>query len=477
MTRRAGCYLRISSDRTGEGLGVTRQREDTHALAERNGWTVLRDYVDNDVSASTGRRRPEYEAMLDDIRTGALEAVVVWDIDRLTRRPIEIEQFIELADDHGIALASVGGDVDIATDSGRLHLRIKGSVARSEVDSKSRRQKRQRQQSAEAGMRSGGPRPFGYSADGMHLHPDEAPVLADMYHQYLADQSLGGVATSLNKREITTPKGHAWTYASVKSVLANPRNAGLRGVRRLRPGKDGRSGLRERWHEIVGPAAWPGVVDEATFTAALNLLKGRHRAINTHPTNSTKYLLSGLALCGVCGRQVVTGNREGTRILRCPSLSHVSRRADRIEEFVTKVLLARLSRPDAIAAFAPPGKEPIDLTAIRTQQAALQTRLSEAAADYAELAIDRTAYHAIRGRIQEQLTELDRQLVQAGQVDPVAPLLGSERPDEVWADLSITAQRRILDRLMTVTVLPGSAGQPGGSRFNADTVRITWRES
>lgn len=60
MTRRAGIYVRISEDRAGAGLGVERQREDCVALADRLGWQVIETYVDNDVSAFTGRDRPEY---------------------------------------------------------------------------------------------------------------------------------------------------------------------------------------------------------------------------------------------------------------------------------------------------------------------------------------------------------------------------------------------------------------------------------
>jgi hypothetical protein len=52
---RAAIYVRISSDRTGAGLGVARQEEDCRALCERLGWQVVRVYPDNDVSAYSGK--------------------------------------------------------------------------------------------------------------------------------------------------------------------------------------------------------------------------------------------------------------------------------------------------------------------------------------------------------------------------------------------------------------------------------------
>ena len=68
MTR-AAVYLRISSDPSGQQLGVTRQREDCAKLCAAKGWTPV-EYLDNDVSASNGKHRPAYEQMLADIESG-----------------------------------------------------------------------------------------------------------------------------------------------------------------------------------------------------------------------------------------------------------------------------------------------------------------------------------------------------------------------------------------------------------------------
>lgn len=85
-------YARISSDQDGTALGVNRQLEDCRRLAGDLGWPVGEEYVDNDVSAFSGKRRPGYEQMLADIADGSRDAVIVYHADRLTRRPIELEQ-------------------------------------------------------------------------------------------------------------------------------------------------------------------------------------------------------------------------------------------------------------------------------------------------------------------------------------------------------------------------------------------------
>jgi DNA invertase Pin-like site-specific DNA recombinase len=78
----AAVYLRISEDRSGEQLGVTRHREDCLALCQSKGWHPV-EYLDNDTSATSGKPRPAYEKMLADVREGRLGAVVAWDLDRL----------------------------------------------------------------------------------------------------------------------------------------------------------------------------------------------------------------------------------------------------------------------------------------------------------------------------------------------------------------------------------------------------------
>jgi site-specific DNA recombinase len=168
---KAAIYTRISSD-VGTALGVARQEEDCRRLAAQRGWTIVNVYVDNDVSASTGQRRPAYQQLLEDLSEGLVEAVIVWDLDRLHRRPIELEEFLDLADRHNVALASVGGDVDLATPQGRMVARIKGAVARQEVEQISRRLRRKQLELAQAGkVSNGGIRPYGYAPDRMTVVP------------------------------------------------------------------------------------------------------------------------------------------------------------------------------------------------------------------------------------------------------------------------------------------------------------------
>jgi site-specific DNA recombinase len=96
LVPRVGAYARISSDREGDGLGVERQLEDCERLADRRGWEIVERFVDDDVSAWSGKHRPEYERCLAALRSGELDGLLVYDLDRLHRQPRELEEFIDL---------------------------------------------------------------------------------------------------------------------------------------------------------------------------------------------------------------------------------------------------------------------------------------------------------------------------------------------------------------------------------------------
>ena len=73
---------------------MERQIKDCKALCADRGWIVAEVFIDNDVSATSGKRRPEYQRLLRAIESGDIDAVAVWDLDRLTRRPAELESFV-----------------------------------------------------------------------------------------------------------------------------------------------------------------------------------------------------------------------------------------------------------------------------------------------------------------------------------------------------------------------------------------------
>ncbi|WP_218938435.1 recombinase family protein [Modestobacter altitudinis] len=145
-------YARISQDRDGDGLGVQRQVDDCRAEVGRRGWTVGEVYIDDDVSAYSGKKRPAYARMLQDLSDGRRDAVVVWHMDRLHRRPIELEQFAATCTQAGVSdVVTLHGDMNLGSGDGLLVARLLAAVAANESDSKRRRGRRKMQELADTG--------------------------------------------------------------------------------------------------------------------------------------------------------------------------------------------------------------------------------------------------------------------------------------------------------------------------------------
>ena len=216
----AGVYARISSDRDGDNLAISRQLADCRALAEGRGWKVVEEYVDSDISAYSGKQRPAYRRLLEEIEAGLVEAVVVYHADRLHRHPRELEDFISLCERTGTMMATVSGDVDLSTHEGQLMARIQGAVARKASDDMSRRIQRKHEEIAQAGRSSGGgTRPFGYESGHRAVRPAEAAIIRECAERALAGDSLRSICTDLNGRGVETVMGTQWSPQTLRRIL------------------------------------------------------------------------------------------------------------------------------------------------------------------------------------------------------------------------------------------------------------------
>jgi site-specific DNA recombinase len=465
MSTPAAKYRRISNDREGRELGIERQDQDLDDLGVRRGLTYVGDYFDNDISASTKSRkpRPGYQRMLADAKAGRFKVIAAYTTSRITRRPREFEDLIDLAVQHGIEFQYVRSpEFDLSTAQGRRVARTLAAQDAGEAEETSERVARAALQRAERGEWHGGHRAFGYTRDGMSVDPAEAAHLVYAYGQLLAGVPTSSIARDLTARGITATTGNPFTYSTLARMLRNPRNCALRVHR----------------GEIVGPASWPAIVDESTWRAAVAILTDPARRTTTG--NRASYLLSGLAICGGCGRTITSGgvkrSSAGTttyrRIYVCRANKCVGRRQDWVDEFVGAVVVERLSRPDARDLLV--DEQTPDLAALRTEAAALRVRLDELADAFASDEITRMQLTRATEKMRGRLDEIEAAQVHVSRAPVLAELVTAEDVGAAWTALPLDRQRAVVDVLMTVTLHPGGGGR---RTFDPSKVEITWRTS
>lgn len=461
MSTRAAIYARISSD-DGSALGVGRQLQDCEQEAKRRGWVVADNYVDNDVSASRGAPRPEYERMLAHVRAGHLGAIVVWDVDRLTRTPRELEDVIDFADKHRLKLASVGGEIDLSTEQGRLTARLKGDVARYEVEQSSRRLKRKAAELVAAGAPNG-PRPYGYDrvrVDGVAqnvINPAEAAMVREAAERVLAGEGLWRIVNDLTARGYVTQRGGPWQTQTLRRALLKPALAGLRTYR----GK------------IVGEAAWEPILDRATFDRLTAKLTDPARRTSNRGT-AVRYLLSGIALCGKCHRSMVGTARFEYTYRTFPNryvCNHagchgVSKKMQPIDEYIEAVVVAILQR-DGVRLL---GGDKTAARAAREEVETLKAKLSLAADQFAEDAITADQLARITARLRPALDDARHRLAAAQPADEFARFATGDVAT-AWGEADIQIKRAIINLLMTITIDPSGPGNP----TSTESVRVDWK--
>jgi DNA invertase Pin-like site-specific DNA recombinase len=412
MTK-VGIYVRISDDRAGSGLGVARQEEDCRTLAATKGWEVADVYTDNDLSAYSGKRRPSYERLLEDLRAKTIAGVVAWHPDRLHRRPVELEAFIDLVNSVGAVIETVqAGEFDLSTATGRMTARIVGAVARHESEHKSERHKAKARQLARAGKNhGGGTRPYGFDDDRFTIRETEAELIRDLARRVIAGDSLRSLAAELNQRAVKTATGVPWSTIVLRRMLTSGRI----------------TGLREHEGEVVAEAVWPAILDRGTWETVRGILLDPGRRLKH---TSRRYLLTGgIAVCGLCQASLVARPKDDKR--RCyvcasgPNFygcGKIRMLADWLEGYVVEVMLAGLEGDGLARAMAGDTEKDVSGAGIELQR--VEARLDQLAGLFAAGRIEQREWLEARQGLQRRKEMLVAALATAGQRSALVRLAG-----------------------------------------------------
>jgi len=447
-------YLRISQDRTGEQLGVERQEKECRTLAERIGLEVTHVYRDNDISATSGKHRPGFEEMLVDHP----EIIIAWHQDRLLRLTSDLEKVIKLEVPIYMVTA---GTLDLSTPAGRAVARTVAAWSQYEGEQKALRQKAANVQRAHDGQWQFSNRPYGYERVNrkVKIVEEEAAVIREAFTRYIAGESYYSIVADFNERGILTMAGKKWSITQLRERLHNPAYAGIRTYK-------GETVATGKWEPLITLEEWEN------FKLATQQRKSRHDW-----SNKAKYLLSGLAICGICGERLMArpeyrrrqsdGTKPVVMTYQCISRWCVSRKLEPVDELVRKLILGRMTHPDILQALTPS----VDVTPWVKESQELRNRRDGLAALLAEGSLPVSAVREQSRSLQKQIDKLQQRINDVGGGDEVAILAQADNREAHWDNLLTPSQRRnIVSKLMTVTINK----QAGTRVFNADDIHIEW---
>lgn len=457
---KAVIYARVSSDPRQLGRSVAEQEQECRAVAARNGWDVTRVFVDNDRSASryATKERPAFAELIQYIELGAVQALVTWEASRLQRDLAAYVKLRELCWRNGVLWNYSGRTYDLSRADDRRMSAIDAVMAEGESDQTRERVLRAVRANAERG-RPHGRLTYGYrrvyDPDTRELRSQivddaQAAVLSETASRFLAGESFYALAREYETRGTPAPAGTHWHPTNLRRLLMNPAYIGKRVHRGV----------------IVGDADWPAIFTDATWWQLQARLSDPART--TRRDGAVRHLLTGLAECGTCGEPVRLSKNRGLLSYFCPRGFHVSRRQDAVDELVEGVIVARLSRSDAIDLLHDGGEFDDAVRDALSEAAEKRARLATfydaaAAGDLTAAALSRIERHLLA----EIAAAEDR--ARKGSTSTV--LTGVIGPDiaDRWGALPITTRREVIRTLARVTILPWGSGR---RVFDPDSVRI-----
>jgi site-specific DNA recombinase len=310
---RCAIYCRVSSSQQEEdGTSLVTQEARCREYAAGRGWEVVGVFRD----AHTGtqyQERPGLSTLRELVRARAVDIVLCYAVDRLSRHQAHLYILVEELETHDVSLAFVTEDFE-NTPVGRLIRSARAFAAEIEhekIRERTTRGKLARVQSGKL-LPTGKPL-YGYrwrddQRGQLDIHAPEAVVVRQIYAAHAGGATIRGIVAELAAAGIPSPTGKAtWSFTTVRNVLRNPAYAGDAygwGYNRSKPGYSQRLDL-EKAHRLPEGTV-PPIIDRPTWQAVQTTLAANQaRATRNAQTPEAALLRGGYARCGVCGWTMV----------------------------------------------------------------------------------------------------------------------------------------------------------------------------
>ena len=276
-------YARYSSDNQREESIEGQIRECT-AYAEKNGFTVVKHYIDRAISAKTDNR-PQFQQMIKDSERGIFDVIIVWKLDRFARNRYDSARYKTQLKRNGVKLVSATEVISAGPEGIILESVLEGYAEYYSADL-SEKVVRGMTENTLKGVYNGGTVPFGYVIDeNRHYKPDPllAPYVEQAFQKYADGATMTDLRDWLKAHNIKNTLGGEMSYNTIQRMLSSRRYIG-----------------ELRLRDVVQPNAIPALVSEDLFNKVQEKLTKNKKAPARHKAEDT-YLLTTKLYCGKCG--------------------------------------------------------------------------------------------------------------------------------------------------------------------------------
>lgn len=289
----AAAYLRVSTDEQAEhGISLDAQKQRLLAYCTAQGWELYDFFIDDGYSGKN-LNRPAMERLIEEAQNKKFDYVVVFKLDRLSRRQKDVLYLLEdVFDDCGVGFKSVTEPFDTTTPFGKAALGMMAVFAQLERETIVERIKMAKIEAARQGRYLGGYIAYGYKHDpetkSIVIDEPAAEIVKWMFETFSHGQtSYGSMCKLLLERGVRSQKGlKRWSKKGIKMLLKNPVYLGV--LRHHGKENDGR-------HDAI--------ITQDLFDKVQNVIENIVESMPKYVTDE-KNLLTGIIFCGECGRRM-----------------------------------------------------------------------------------------------------------------------------------------------------------------------------
>lgn len=331
---RAAIYVRISDTKQEYGASLDTQLEACRRYSRDQGWSIDEAHVYREIHTGDElRERPRLTALREAVQRRAVDVVLCYAVDRLTRNQAHMYILVDELERRGVRLEFVTEKFE-DTPVGKFILSAKTFAAEIERQKLIERTYRGTVARARSGKPLVGPRPpYGYqwNADksAFVIDPVTAPVVQRIFREALAGKTLRQIALGLARDGISSPGGKPhWEFTTVRLILRKRLYIGEATAFRTSnvklKGGGVKQTIRPESEQIAIAGVAPALTECATFAAVQQRLRlNQQQATRNNKTPENALLRAGYVRCGHCGRSmgVDTQQKHGKPSYRCTDKS------------------------------------------------------------------------------------------------------------------------------------------------------------
>lgn len=319
--KKAAIYARVSStEQAEEGYSIHEQRRVLKEYCDKHGYDVYDEYVDSGISGKNITGRPEVQRLLRDAEDRKFDIVIVWKMNRLARKSLDLLSIVDKLSSKNIAFRSYMESYETETPSGKLQFQMMAAIAEYERNNIAENVKMGMKARAMEGRWNGGV-VLGYDIvevpgdnkkrrnTSLVINEAEAEIVRLIFTMYIQGHGYKYITSHLNRLGYKTKRKKDFSVGSIQGVISNPVHAGYI-----------RYNVRQDWNEkrrsninpnpILVKGLHEPIISQEMWEAAQKVHETKQKKPGRY--YDTEFPLTGILRCPVCDAGMVIGRTVST---------------------------------------------------------------------------------------------------------------------------------------------------------------------